>query len=233
MEGVGVEASKISHKNESSVHLSYSVQCIQVYFLFYTFLHSMCTAQFSRVYLYIDSSKKEEARSMWLLLPLCHFSILGTGPFKMKSTSWKLIQFQNLFFPSNFILSLWKVIRCEEEFLKDLWQQHVGTFLPEKDQEEAIFWFLFIGIFFLYTTYMYEKTICPIILNWTRGGFCEGSHLLSRDWLPLRGRDTVHSWRDVWLRRVTERGVQHRWNWWQNKVSTLRTMTDMKTGMSK
>ena len=42
---------------------------------------------------------------MRLLLPLCHFSILGTGPFKMKSTSQKLIQFQNKISPRNFFTS--------------------------------------------------------------------------------------------------------------------------------
>ena len=42
---------------------------------------------------------------MRLLLPQCHFSILGTGPFKMKSTSQKLIQFQNKISPRNFFTS--------------------------------------------------------------------------------------------------------------------------------
>ena len=188
---------------------------------------------------FIDSSKKEEARSMWLLLPLCHFSILGTRPFKMKSTSWKLIQFQNLFFPQQLYFEPLKSDQVRGRIPQRFMTTTCGYLLARKGPGGGhLLIFVYRHFLFVYSVYVYihityEKRIWSIILNWTRGGFCEGSHLLSRDWLPLRGRDTVHSWRDVWLRWVTERGVQHRWNWWQNKVSTLRTMTDMKTGMSK
>ena len=77
-----MEASKISHKKLPSVHLS---NCIAPYAKVYFSLLE-CISHIVKVYffycsvarwsVFIDSSGKEEARTMWLLLTLCHFSIL-------------------------------------------------------------------------------------------------------------------------------------------------------------